>query len=55
MTCILFKNIMNISEKNLNTIIIKYKTNNIIEDHVIDLNMMLKSEKQLYLEKNAIY
>lgn len=51
MTCILFKNIMNVSEKNLNTIIKKYKTNNIIEDHVIDQNMMLESEKQLYLEK----
>ena len=51
MTCILFKNIINISEKNPNTIIIKYKINNIIEDYVIDLNMMLDSEKQLYLEK----
>ncbi|OTQ43895.1 hypothetical protein, partial [Gilliamella apis] len=51
MTCILFKNIINISEKNPNTMIIKYKTNEIIEDYVIDLNMMLESEKQLYLEK----
>ena len=31
--------------------IIKYKANDIIEDYVIDLNMMLESEKQLYLEK----
>lgn len=51
MTCILFKNIIDISEKNSNTIIIKHKINNIIEDYFIDLNMMLDSEKQLYLEK----
>ena len=54
MTCILFKNIIDISEKNSNTIIIKHKINNIIEDYFIDLNMMLDSEKQLYLEKMQI-
>ena len=51
MTCILFKNIIDISEKNSNTIIIKHKINNTIEDYIIDLNMMLDTDKQLYLEK----
>ena len=51
MSCILFKNIIDIDNINRNEIIIHHFVNNEAQLYSVDLDMMLDDEKQLFLQK----